>query len=130
MEANPAVGADQLTQLFFWGGHGGIGGGDDRQLTCSTITFRFLIEEMERRNLGLSFNKNTLPDEPDVSGPHLNLSESGLIGFASNLFGKYIRDVGSADNLHPSAVKRYQIVGDYRPDALKPYSDQVLSRQI
>lgn len=129
MEAHPIVGTDQLTQLFFWGGHGGIGGGDGRQLNCSDITLRFLIGEMEKRSLKLSIDKECIPDEPDNLVPVINL-KNNIFENTIYLFGRYVRTITSCKDVHSTAIVRYKKVDAYRPDSLKPLHDQLLAYKV
>lgn len=129
MDPHPIVGPDQLTQLFFWGGHGGIGGGDGRQLNCSDITLRFLISEMEKRGLALSFDKTFIPNEPDNLIPNINL-KSNIIEDTIYLFGRYVRKIKTCQDVHTTAIVRYKRIDSYRPDSLKPLHDELLALDL
>lgn len=127
MQENPNADPGQLTQLFFWGGHGGIGGGDDRQLPCSALTINFLVEEMKRRGLQLEFSDDFLPPLPDVATATFDIKETGLLGFLFTILGRNIRRIDAVAEIHASAIKRYQLRSDYRPTALKKLSEALLA---
>lgn len=130
MKANPEAKPGQLSQFFFWGGHGGIGGGDDRQIPCSTITLRYVIDEMKERCPELEFADNFLPDEPDLESADAEFKSTGFLGFLFGFLGRYIRQVNSVNAIHPSAIKRYQLRSDYRPEALSGLSETILDTVV
>lgn len=125
-EGNPG----QLTQLFFWGGHGGIGGGDSRQEVCSSITINFLIEEMEKRELGLAIDKSQLPEPGDVESDIGDVSSSAVMSFIEKLTGKHVRTIPSIEKVHPSVIKRYQSVSSWRPAALEPLEEELMNAEV
>jgi Uncharacterized alpha/beta hydrolase domain (DUF2235) len=113
--------SSQLTQLYFPGTHSGVGGGspDEEQLSDSAL--RFLVEEMDRRQLGLELNMGLIPtgsrDVPPVP------VESGV----DRVFGKYIRPINSLNECYrPYVEERYHLQNTWRPEALAAF-DQDLS---
>lgn len=113
----------QVTERFFWGGHGGVGGSDAREPDCGVLTLRFLLKEMERRNLGLAMDASAMDiDRPiNVDARALNLKEeqNPVMKFFNFLTGRHVRDIEKLDEVDEAAVKRYKEVKDWRPDALK-----------
>lgn len=127
MDHNEEAGPDQLTQLFFWGGHGGVGGGDLREpeQESAKAALLFLIAEMERRGLPLQINKKALPDGFNDTVEVISL-QTFSTWIQKLLFGKYIRKVGSVDEIHPSAKLRYQKMPEWRPASLKYLEESIL----
>lgn len=121
---------DQLTQLYFWGGHGGVGGGDDRQITSADCVLRFLIEEMKRRGLGLAIDMDMIPELGDVVKDTEEVKSSVLMGFVERVTGKFIRQIQSIDMVHPLAIKRYQLNPKWRPAALRDLEDEIMEAQV
>lgn len=130
MEAADVKGDDQLTQLYFWGGHGGVGGGDERQVTSANCALRFCVEEMQRRGLGLEIDMNMIPDIGDVEEDAETPKSSALMGFVERLTGKAVRKIPSIDVVHPLAIKRYQCNPRWRPAALRDLNDEILEAQV
>lgn len=124
------VDSDRLTQLYFWGGHGGIGGGDARQLESSNCTIRFLVEEMERREIGLAMNMDMIPEYGDVEKTGEKLASSRIMSFVEKLTGKFVRPIESVDQLHKLAIRRYQRCPDWRPVALKNLHDDIMAKDV
>lgn len=125
MEKNENV-ENQLTQKFFWGSHGGIGGSESTEQDAGAITLRFTIEEIKRRGLGLAFDESTVPDYPDITREIITVLESGLMSVMSR-FDSYIRTVSSPDLVHETAVKRFQVNREWRPQALKNIAERLMS---
>ena len=113
--------SSQLTQLCFPGTHSGVGGGSPEEEQLSDSALRFLVEEMNHRQLGLELNMGLIPtgsrDVPPVP------VECGV----DRVFGKYIRPIKSLKECHQPFVKeRYQLQKTWRPEALAAF-DQDLS---
>lgn len=130
MEVDEDMDSGRLTQLYFWGGHGGIGGGDARQLESSHCTIRFLVEEMERREIGLAMNMDLIPEYGDVETSGETIASSRLMSFVEKLTGKFVRRIESADQLHKLAIKRYQRCPNWRPAALKNLHDDIMAKDV
>lgn len=125
MEHHEEVGPEQLTQLFFWGGHGGIGGGDSRQTISADTTLCFCVEEMQRRGLGLAIDMSQMPEYPDVTVDTEELKSSSVMNFVEKLTGKFVRDIPSLDMIHKSAVKRFKLKPEWRPASLKNLEEEL-----
>lgn len=127
MVANPARGETQLTQLYFPGGHGGVGGGDAYEEPLSDNALRFMVQEMQRRGLKLEFDMSLIPDAPDVAIPPKARNTSAVLKLAEAFTGKFIREISTIDDCHPSVAKRYQAVSEWRPEALKALDMELLA---
>lgn len=130
MEPDDELIEGQLTQLYFWGGHGGVGGGDARQLRASDCTLRFCIDEMIRRNVPLAMNMSLIPDYADVEESSPKVKSSKIMGFIEKVTGKYIRPIESVKMLHPLAIRRFQRCPDWRPLALRELHDEIMAVEI
>lgn len=117
----------QLTQLYFWGGHGGIGGGDPRQIVSSDCTLRFCVEEMQRRNLPLTLNMDMIPEYGDVEIEGEKVRSSKIMALVEKVTGKHVRQIDSIDKIHPLAIKRYQTCPDWRPSALESLHEELMA---
>lgn len=105
MRLDERLGRKQLTQKFFWGRHGGVGGGNDYEKHWADITLRFLIEEMMDRELKLAFNKDHIPYEPDLlPEPISDASESWVDKFMRLIGGKNVRKIASVNDVHKTDI--------------------------
>lgn len=114
----------QLSQLYFPGHHSGVGGGQPGEEKLSNFTLLWLIEEIERRGLPLSFHKERI-EEGTVNLPFTPLPvteriHNALMNVAAgDLFQwKGVRTVASED-CHPSVAERYANYDNWRPAALE-----------
>ena len=130
MTCSEERGEEQLTQLYFWGGHGGVGGGDSRQLDSSDTTLRFCVEEIQRRGIGLALNMELIPEYGDIETETDEIKSSAIMGFVEKITGKFVRPIESVDHVHHTAVKRFQRVTSWRPAALEGLSSDLLSVQV
>lgn len=126
MEYNADVGPTQVTQKYFWGGHGGVGGGDSREEDCSRITLRFLLKEMEERGLSLAYDQQLVQELPDIQAPTIKPDSNPLMAVIGFFTGKFVRPIKSIEDLHLTAVKRYRLVEDWRPKNLGPLRNDIL----
>lgn len=129
MVACSAVGPEQLTQFYFPGGHGGVGGGDAHEEPLSDNALRFMVEEIKRRNLGLAIDMSKIP-EGNVAVEAKTRNSGTLIKIVESFTGKFIRPIASVDECHHSAVKRYQLVPDWRPESLKEIGAELLAMKL
>lgn len=125
MVANEDV-QNQVTELYFWGVHSGVGGSAILQPESGDVTLHFVIDEMAQRHLGLQFRRDLIPKYPEVSVEGREAPPQGIYAVVQSVFGKYIRDIESINRVHSSAIKRYQQVASWRPAALNGISKQLL----
>lgn len=126
MDFNESVGEKQLSQKYFWGQHGGIGGGDRRmdQIESAKVTLLWTVAEMERRGIPLAIDKSELPDSVDMKIGEAP-KPGGLFGFLNQIGPKTTRDIPSIEHLHEGVAIRYKAVSDYRPDSLKKFHEEL-----
>lgn len=130
MTAHPSVGEQQLSQKYFWGLHGGVGGGDTRpdQIEASKRTLLWTVEEMERRSIPLAIDKSLLPDSVNVEVQQDITKPGGIFALMAFFTPKTVRDIPSLEDIHEDALKRYKTVAEYRPESLKKFGDELKSR--
>lgn len=112
--------AGQLTETWFSGGHGGIGGGTRENSPLSNIALLWMMAEVERLNLGLKFDRYKVEDGVDLD-PSIQTSDD----LKSPLF-KGIRSMPSAAILHESVYQRWHLCHWYRPNNLVEHHEKVL----
>lgn len=124
----------QLTQTYFWGEHGGVGGGDGTQIINAATSLIFLVDEMERRGLGLAVNLDVIPESTMVPKKKVKAPKSigehvmgGLIGMIAGVTGMHVREIKDIANVHPVAIKRYQEIESWRPPALAHLEEEILA---
>lgn len=129
MTAHPKVGEKQLTQLFFPGRHCGVGGGCGNEVEFSIVTLKFVLEELDRRNVGLKFNMNSAPR---TLNHHLCMLEKlkpfSLQNILRIVLGVKCRVIDSVDMLHESATSRFVSMAAWRPKALEPLRTELEKR--
>lgn len=129
MAPHANVGSKQLTQKFLAGRHGGVGGGTETTEPLARNALKFVVEEMERRGLGLAVDKWAIPAEYTVdmypSEPPRRFS---LFGVVRSTMGTRPRTIASVDDLHPSACQMYKNLETWRPGSLEPLKDEILKR--
>jgi hypothetical protein len=118
MIASPDVGPDQVTELYFAGGHGGVGGGDTVEFPLSNYTLHWMVREMERRGIKLAINKKNLPEGSVDIEPHRKV-QGKLFQVIQSITGRYVRPIESIKQCHPSVVERYRKHPEWRPEALE-----------
>jgi hypothetical protein len=117
MDSSDSTRPEQVTQLYFPGGHGGVGGGSATEVPLSDNTMRFVIEEMNRRGLGLQFDPSKIPVG------HVNIPPSmhdarWLILHA--IGGTYVRTIRGLEDCHVRSIAlRLQLQPLWRPPALR-----------
>lgn len=127
MEENENV-KNQLTQKYFWGTHGGIGGSETTEQDAGATTLKFTIEEIKRRNMGLAIDESNVADYPDIScKEEVTALNSGFMSMFTRFTGLYVRPIQSIEAIHKSAIKRFQINSAWRPGALNNLAEQLLS---
>jgi uncharacterized protein (DUF2235 family) len=115
--------AGQVTEVWFPGGHGCIGGGTKANSRLSNAALLWTIESVEKLNIGLKFDRTKIEDGIEIDP---------TVDFANELkfpFSASIRTIPSAAILHSSVAKRWQLNHQYRPKNLASYQD-VLDRPI
>lgn len=117
---------EQLTQLYFAGGHGGVGGGDDHEWPLSDYALNWLVREMKRRGINLAFHEDCIPEGSLEVGPK-EPAKPSMTGRLIGLFSaRHVRMVNSVSQCHPSVALRYAAVPEWRPEALENISDDLL----
>lgn len=130
MEYCEELGPDQLTQLYFPGGHGGVGGGDEKEEPLSDNCLHFLVHEIKRRGMGIAFDMDLIP-RGNVDIEPVNRQPSRLFQFIEGITGKHVRQISSTDELHmPSVATRYQRQPDWRPKALEHLHDEICEYEV
>jgi hypothetical protein len=121
---------NQLTQLYFPGGHGGVGGGNLFERKLSESTLLFLAEEMARRKLGLELNMSMIPTgSRDVAPPPV--TPMNVTNILASTLGDYVRPISSLTECYlPYVVERYHLQKTWRPEALKKFEEQLLAMDI
>lgn len=126
MEENKTV-ANQLTQKYFWGTHGGIGGSETTEKEAGLTTLKFTLDEIKRRNLGLAFDETQIStDYPDITTKEVTALNAGFMSFFTRFTGTYVRPIQTIEAVHKSAIERFQINDKWRPEALKNLAEQLL----
>ncbi|HLO46805.1 MAG TPA: DUF2235 domain-containing protein [Kamptonema sp.] len=113
---------DQVTQVWFPGGHGCLGGGSEEECGLSDGALLWMMEQVEK--LGLALDKTRV--EKGVN-PNYTIPFDNTPKFPFNVAGKILREVtGSFDDLHESVKKRWQDPEcHYRPKNLMEFEEQL-----
>lgn len=126
MSANPKIGEKQLTQVYFAGRHGGVGGGNARDEPLARNALRFMLEEMQKRGLKLDVDVSGLPDSyrTDVI-PAGRASRLSLFGIVGMTMGLRSRKIASADMLHETVLEMYRKHESWRPASLEAFKEEL-----
>lgn len=113
--------ASQVTSRFFWGGHGGVGGGQADQRLNADITLRFVIDELSRRGCGLCFDAALIPSAYPKEKVSNAIERETLLRsrILRLVVGTQYRFVRSVEDVHWSAIRHFQTDKSWRPPALK-----------
>jgi len=133
----------RIDEIWFAGAHSDVGGGYELD-GLSDLTLRFMLDELDRRNLGIQqiaaseirYEQLGVADEDGDLGFEDVIVEPSALGFNHqqeriwpiSAFTLYDRDVAVIENdkitrkpplIHPSAIERLHADPEYRPASLK-----------
>jgi uncharacterized protein (DUF2235 family) len=111
----------QVTQVWFPGGHGCVGGGSKEERGLSDGALRWMMEQVEK--LGLALDESHVEDgiQPKYDAPFDNTPKPPF-----NVGGPNLREVtGDFDHLHESVKKRWKYCKNYRPDNLMKFQKEL-----
>jgi uncharacterized protein (DUF2235 family) len=111
----------QLTEVWFPGGHGGVGGGTPANSSLSNAALLWMIESVEGLNLGLTFDRHKIEDGVNVN-PKIQTNDDLKLPFF-----KGIRSMPSEAVLHDSVYQRWHFCRWYRPENLVEHHEKVLN---
>jgi hypothetical protein len=128
MQPSSAAFLEQVTELYFPGGHGGVGGGSAAEVPLSDNAMHFLINEMGRRNLKLEFDTRHLSrGYVNVPPPKMCTRFLLILG----LGGRYVRPIRAVEDCHlQSVATRFQMQPQWRPVALRHLEHLLLQTDI
>ncbi len=107
----------QVTEVWFPGGHGCVGGGTRANSPLSNAALLWTIESVEKLNLGLKFDRSKIEDGL-MTDPSIRFAKEFKLPFSSKS-----REIPPAATLHSSVFKRWQLARYYRPKNLENYRD-------
>ncbi|MEA5535367.1 DUF2235 domain-containing protein [Crocosphaera sp. XPORK-15E] len=110
----------QVTQVWFPGAHGCVGGGSEQERGLSDGALLWMMEQVEKLGLVL--------DETHVENgikPKYKASFDNKPEFPFNIGGPNIRKVTGFDDLHESVKKRWKDDSNYRPENLMPFKEKL-----
>jgi uncharacterized protein (DUF2235 family) len=103
----------QLTEVWFPGGHGCVGGGTRKNSPLSNAALLWTIESIEKLNLGLKFDRNKIEDGT-FTDPKIEIEEEAKFPLS-----KALRVIPPAATLDRSVFQRWHYSVDrYRPKNL------------
>jgi uncharacterized protein (DUF2235 family) len=110
----------QLTEVWFPGGHGGVGGGTRENSPLSNQALLWMTEEVELLNIGLTFDRNKIEDGVKIDATIRTNDESKFPFF------KGMRLIPTDAILHPSVFQRWKSCSWYRPKNLAESQGKLL----
>ncbi len=124
MEPHRTREKEQVTQVWFPGGHGCIGGGSKEERGLSDRALRWMIEQVKPLGLALDEKRVEFGLQPDYKSPFDNTPK-----FPFNLGSPNIRGVtGEFSDLHESVKQRWAdttIRPPYRPENLMKFREEL-----
>ena len=112
--------AGQLTEVWFPGGHGGVGGGTAANSPLSNIALLWMMASVEGLNLGLKFDRHQIEFGIEIN-PNIQTKDDLKLPIFKGL-----RFMPSAAILHESVYQRWHSCRWYRPDNLVEHHEKVL----
>jgi uncharacterized protein (DUF2235 family) len=112
-------GGEQVTEAWFPGDHGCVGGGRPETRGLSDTALEWMMDQVAP--LGLAVDKGRVEDgiHPDPSAP-FTASVRGIFRYT----GIRLREIGDRfETLHEAVRRRWREVETYEPPNLKPFED-------
>jgi len=117
MDRADDAGGQTLSQIWFAGTHGGVGGGSEANAGLSDIALQWMIDAVRGCGLGLAFETGCV--HPPLCPDHTISFKSALSLVDRILYGRIVREVtGGFGDLHESVKRRWHDCPDYRPPNL------------
>ena len=120
-QMKPAV-EGQLTEVWFPGGHGGVGGGTRANSPLSNRALLWMMEEVEKLNLGLTFDRHKI-EYGFGTDPTIHTNDESKLPFF-----KGFRVIPPEAILDNSVFQRWQSCAWYRPKNLKESHGKMLDK--
>lgn len=121
MKKHPDADNQRVTQVWFPGEHGCVGGGTEEHSGLSDAALQWMIDSVSQLRLGIELDPSVIPTGIN---PNYGIDFKNNPGFFK-LAGIKLREVGDTiEDLHESVIKRWQSRADYRPRNL----EQLLSK--
>lgn len=122
--------AEQVREFCCWGDHAGVGGGDEAKAQSAYCALNAVLSAMDQRRLPLTIDRRLIPSfDIKAPSPRINLLAAGeyiMFGLLNIFTGSGVREIKSVKSLHESAIRRYKQVSTWRPEALKPLSQEIM----
>lgn len=134
MTAHPSA-PSQVTEKFFWGSHGGVGGSEYTEPETIAVVLRFVLDELQ----ALGFTLTIAADHPGVPKDYPDTAvERKLIAGLTRADavvnamtgGQYTRKIESVDQVHFTAVERFQKIPTWRPKALEKLEKELVAVDV
>lgn len=126
MCCSPSRSPSQVIARYFWGDHSGVGGGAPNSEAASNTTLFFVLSEMRRRHLKLTFDKPGPDDQvilptayPEPETDYEPPKHDFMYSFTRMVASAAARVIPSIDDVHWTACRRVQKIGKWRPEAVK-----------
>ena len=125
MKKDPEAQDQKLRQIWFPGEHGCVGGGTEEYSGLSDTALQWMLDSTRNLGLGLEFDPSVIPTGIN---PNYEIDFKNNPGFFK-LAGIKFREVGDAiEELHESAIKRFESREDYRPKNLEKLLQKLKSK--
>jgi uncharacterized protein (DUF2235 family) len=109
--------AGQVTEVWFPGGHGCVGGGTKATSLLSNAALLWTIEAVEKLGLGLKFDRHKIEDGL-ATDPTARFADAVKFPFSVS-----IRAIPTGATFHTSVFDRWHRDRQYRPQNLESYQD-------
>jgi uncharacterized protein (DUF2235 family) len=104
--------AGQVTEMWFPGGHGCVGGGTKANSPLSNAALLWTIASVEKLGLGLKFDRSKIEDGI-ATDPTARFADELRFPFAAS-----VRVISADATFHASVFERWQLDRQYRPQNL------------
>ena len=127
MDPHESRGPSQVTQIYMAGNHSAIGGGNKNNEVLARNALKCVVEEMEKRNLGLDLDYALIPKQYCLThAPSEKVPLLSMWGVIGALTGLSPRKIKSHEVIHHTAKEMYRMHKNWRPPSLEPLSKYIL----
>lgn len=116
-----------LTQVWFVGDHGCVGGGSKKKSSLSDIALNWMLNEISDRGLRLSFDPRKITS--GIAEDHKADFDNRVCGIYHFTGAKPRNVEGSFSDLHESVKKRWHDLSNYRPKNLQKFEAEFTAWQ-
>lgn len=122
-------GKDQVKEIYFPGFHGGVGGGNEPEDPLAKNCLKCVVDELVRRQIQLDLDPAQIPDRIVEDIPP-QVQAKPMYKLIKVFTGTAARKIPSPDQVHFTAINRYNRFSSWRPAALESFKEKLLNATV